>query len=100
MGEHAEQLRLERERAEQRRAQENADHEFKLVQKRAEAEQRLREESDIGEMKTKVEGRLRQLKEAGVNVTELLVAECRNPDRTIKVEGNSHGGLHLHDKAL
>ena len=86
-------IRLERERAEQRRAQENADHESKLVrcclfldfvfcfvqiptikypcsvqiflfciniidlvvqvQNRAEAEQRLREESDIGEMKTK-----------------------------------------------
>ena len=29
--------------------------------------------------------RVGRLKEVGVNVTELLVAECRNPDRTIKV---------------
>jgi len=67
-------IRLERERAEQRRAQENADHESKLVQNRAEAEQRLREESDIGEMKTKVEsGRLRQLKEVFSNFSFLLI---------------------------
>ena len=29
--------------------------------------------------------RVGALKEVGVNVTEVLVAECRNPDRTIKV---------------
>ena len=29
--------------------------------------------------------RVVRLNEVGVNVTEVLVAECRNPDRTIKV---------------
>ena len=59
------------------------------------------------------------LSEVGVNVTEVLVAECRNPDRTIKVglkfdwfqhcntlddlsmglqkvDGGRHAGIHLH----
>merc|ERR1712107_530581 len=92
---HTEQLRLETERAEQRRLEEAADHEARLVRQRAEAEQILREESELGQMKTKVESeRIGRLKEVGVNV-----AECRNPDRTIKVEGSGLGGLHLHEPA-
>jgi len=97
---HTEQLRLEAERAEQRRLGEAADHEARLVRQKAEAEQRVREESELGQMKAKVESeRVVCLSEVGVNVTEVLVAECRNPDRTIKVEGSGLGGLHLYEHA-
>merc|ERR1712107_665438 len=91
---HTEQLRLETERAEQRRLEEAADHEARLVRQRAEAEQRLREESELGQMKTKVESeRIGPFKGGRGECHRVLVAECRNPDRTIKVEGSGQGNL-------
>ena len=44
------------------------------------------------------QGRMEAMKELGVDVTQVLVAECRNPDRTIRIDNAvGNADLHLHE---
>ena len=95
---HSEALRLEAEAAEQRRQQERAEHEAKVLRMRAEAEEKVWEMEAVDAARAKVEGeRAGRLVELGVKVTEVMVAECRVPDRSLRVEGPGVAGIHVHD---
>jgi hypothetical protein len=94
----AEALRLEAEAAMQRRELERLEHSAQVVRLRAEAEERVWETRASGEARAGVEAaRAARLVELGVGLTEVLVAECRAPDRSIRLEGAPLAGLHLHE---
>merc|ERR1719244_319065 len=49
---------------------------------------------EVGHHKVKVEEeRLKVLESIGVDISQVLVAECRNPDKTIRLETGSDGGV-------
>ena len=65
--------------------------------------EKLVSEVRIGEKKRLMElerERLEAMKNLGVDISKVLVAECRLPDKTIRVENaatNSAPSLHLHE---
>ena len=96
---HLEQLQMESEIAAQKRELEKAEQEARVVRLRQEAEERVWEVQATTEAARLVEGeRLGKLQELGVGLTEVLVAECRAPDRSLRVEGTV-AGVHLHEAA-
>ena len=93
---HLERLQMESEVAAQKRDLEKAEQGARVVRLRQDAEERVWE----AQATAGVEGdRLGKLQELGVALTEVLVAECRAPDRSLRVEGTV-AGVHLHEAAF
>jgi len=98
----AKQRDLEREQDEHRRQMEREAHKDKIIEEKELADQTVDEKRmtiELGKEKVKIEKeRLDGLKALGVDVTQVLIAECRVPDKTLRVE-NTDGAtaLHLHE---
>eukprot|EP00092_Neocalanus_flemingeri_P034751 GFUD01037819.1.p1 GENE.GFUD01037819.1~~GFUD01037819.1.p1 ORF type:complete len:472 (+),score=167.86 GFUD01037819.1:62-1477(+) len=99
----ARQRELEREQDEHRRQMEREAHKDKMVEEREMTEATINERRmaiDLGKEKVKIEKeRLDGLKGLDVDVTQVLIAECRNPDKTLRLE-NADGAtaLHVHEE--
>lgn len=93
---------LEREQDDHRRQMEREAHKDKMVEERELAEATINEKRmtiELGKEKVKIEKeRLDGMKALGVDVTQVLIAECRAPDKTLRVENNDGAtALHLHE---
>jgi len=106
----------EHERAKQERAEANRKQEHELEQGRSEREALLQAQSEEAELQLEINRNknnaekeheaamldLRfkewhQLQEAGANLTEILVAQEHNPDKTIRLEKGDNAQVHLHE---
>jgi hypothetical protein len=92
---------LEKEQDEHRRQMEREAHKDKMIEERELAEATVDEKKMMTELqreKVKIEKeRLDGLKALEVDVTQVLIAECKLPDKTLRVESNDGTTLHLHD---
>jgi len=98
----ARQRDLEREQDEHRRQMEREAHKDKMVEERELADATINEKRmviGLGNEKVQIEKeRLDGLKALGVDVTQVLIAECKAPDKTLRVETNDGAAaLHLHE---
>ena len=78
-------------------------HKDKMVEERELSEATINEKRmviEIGQEKVKIEkGRLEGLKSLSVDVTQVLIAECKVPDKTLRVENtNGATALHVHEE--
>jgi len=93
---------IEMEEDEHRRKMEREAHKDKMMEERDTAEANVNEKKLLMELqreRVKIEKeRLDGLKALGVDVTQVLVAECKMPDKTIRVETNEGTKFHLHQK--
>jgi len=99
----ARQRSLELEQDEHRRKMEMEAHKDKVNQMKEIAEVQMEEKKmivDLTKEKIKLEKeRVEGLKATGVDVTKVLVAECKVPDKTVRVESSDAAtAFHLHDE--
>merc|ERR1711915_179748 len=99
----AKQRSLEKEQDEHKRQMDMETHKDKVKQMKEMAEVQMEEKKmlvDLTKEKIKLEkDRVEGLKAAGVDVTKVLVAECKVPDKTVRVESTDGAtALHLHDE--
>merc|ERR1712071_211997 len=98
----ARQRDLEREQDEHKRQMEREAHKDKMVEERELADATINEKRmviGLGNEKVQIEkDRLDGLKALGVDVTQVLIAECKVPDKTLRLETNDGAAaLHLHE---
>ena len=101
------QLSREQARSAQRREMEKLEGEHKREMSRQEnnvkvelakdmTEVRVEEKRLLGQLE---QGRLDHMSGLGVEVSKVLVAECRLPDKTLRVENETSNNIHLHESA-
>ena len=81
--EHETKMKLEREASEQKLELCKAESELRLETLRQENEQKL--------------ALWQSMADSGVDLTQVLVAENKNPDRLIKIEGSQAAQFHMHE---
>ena len=99
----ARQRDLEREQDEHKRQMEREAHKDKMIEEKELSEATINDRRmaiGLGKEKVRIEKeRLDGLKALDVDVTQVLVAECKLPDKTLRVE-NTDGAtaLHVHEE--
>ena len=93
---------IEMEEDEHRRKMEREAHKDKMMEERDRAEANVNEKKLLMELERErvniEKERLDGLKALGVDVTQVLIAECKMPDKTIRVETSEGTKFHLHQK--
>jgi len=98
----ARQRELEREQDEHRRQMEKEAHKDKIIRDKEITEANVSEKRMLISLendKTKIEKeRLDGMKALGVDITQVLVAECKVPDKTLRLENvDGTTSLHVHE---
>jgi len=89
------------------------EHEISLEQLKQ--QEKVRQDKEAGNLKIELEkksaealtekvkveiDRLKAMNQLGIEVSQVMIAECRNPDKLIQLDnkGNGNGVLHLHEE--
>jgi len=92
---------IEMEEDEHKRKMESEAHKDKMMEANDIAQASINEKTmllEIQREKVKIEKeRLDGLKALGVDVTQVLIAECKIADKTIRVETNDKTNVHIHE---